>query len=194
MYISIDTPGFFDMADFDGEYWKNLYGFEDNYEISNYGRIKRKHRVWHSGRNGSQVKEIYPSIVAQRRLKMGYIKVTLCQNGIKKSYSVHVLVARTFIDNPENKPVVNHKDFNKDNNCVDNLEWVTYSENSRHWVNNSGFIFSFKNRLPRIAKSKAAEVTKIFIESPDLTVRQVANKTGVTYCQAYKLYKKIKHA
>ena len=128
------------------------------------------------------MKEIYPSIVAQRRLKMGYIKATLCQNGIKKSYSVHVLVARTFIDNPENKPVVNHKDFNKDNNCVDNLEWVTYSENSRHWVNNSGFIFSFKNRLPRIAKSKAAEVTKIFIESPDLTVRQVANKTGVTYC------------
>lgn len=53
MYISIDTPGFFDMADFDGEYWKNLYGFEDNYEISNYGRIKRKHRVWHSSRNGS---------------------------------------------------------------------------------------------------------------------------------------------
>lgn len=113
---------------------------------------------------------------------MGYIKVTLCQNGVKKSYSVHVLVARAFIDNPENKPVVNHKDFNKDNNCVDNLEWVTYSENSKHWADNSGFIFSFKGRSPKISKSKAAEIAKIFIESPNLTVRQVANRTGVTYC------------
>lgn len=60
----------------------------------------------------------------------GYPKVLLYKNAIPKSFYIHVLVAKTFIPNPENKPVVNHKDHNIKNHDVTNLEWVTHSENS----------------------------------------------------------------
>lgn len=57
----------------------------------------------------------------------------LCM-GAKDNYLIHRMVAEVFIPNPDNKPCVNHKDGNKHNNCVDNLEWVTYEENSQHAV------------------------------------------------------------
>lgn len=62
----------------------------------------------------------------------GYKVVTLTHNKKKKGYSLHRLVAETFLDNPNNLPAVNHKDGNKLNNQVFNLEWVTYSENKNH--------------------------------------------------------------
>lgn len=58
----------------------------------------------------------------------------LDKNNKSKSELVHILVAKAFIENPYNKPTVNHKDGNKHNNCVDNLEWATYSENNKHAV------------------------------------------------------------
>ena len=62
----------------------------------------------------------------------GYSTVTLCYEGKNNKWFVHRLVANLFIENNENKPCVNHKDGNKKNNNVSNLEWVTYSENTRH--------------------------------------------------------------
>lgn len=62
----------------------------------------------------------------------GYLRVTLFENGKRNYWSVHRLVATVYIDNPDNKPCVNHKDGNKHNNDISNLEWVTYSENERH--------------------------------------------------------------
>ena len=66
----------------------------------------------------------------------GYRYVNLRINGKSVSHSIHRLVAQKFLDNPENKPQVNHKDGNKLNNHVSNLEWVTVSENSKHAYNN----------------------------------------------------------
>lgn len=62
----------------------------------------------------------------------GYLTVNLWTNNRQKKYAVHRLVARTLIPNPKNKPCVNHIDGNKQNNSVENLEWVTYSENTVH--------------------------------------------------------------
>ena len=62
----------------------------------------------------------------------GYSFTNLCKNGKEKTKYVHRLVAKTFIPNQDNKPQVNHKDGNKQNNCIDNLEWVTHSENMKH--------------------------------------------------------------
>lgn len=62
----------------------------------------------------------------------GYLLVNITYNNVVKSYSIHRLVAISFIDNPENKPEVNHRDGNRANNNVNNLEWVTRSENIKH--------------------------------------------------------------
>ena len=64
----------------------------------------------------------------------GYYLVTLVNNGKRKNQFIHRLIAYHFITNPESKPQVNHKDGNKQNNAIDNLEWVTAQENSRHAV------------------------------------------------------------
>ena len=76
-------------------------------------------------------------------IRSGYRMVKLTINKVKKDYSVHRLVAQTFIDNPNNLPIVNHKDRNKLNNNINNLEWVSQSDNMLHAYNNG---IKFKNR------------------------------------------------
>ena len=76
-------------------------------------------------------KQLRPSID-----KYGYERVVLTKDGIRKTYSVHKLVALAFIPNPENKTTINHIDGNKRNNNVLNLEWATEKENQNHkWKN-----------------------------------------------------------
>jgi hypothetical protein len=88
-----------------------------NYEVSNTGRVRR------IGRDKDH------SMTANKR---GYLKTDLYSNSIRSVVRVHRLVAETFIPNPDNKPEVNHKDGNKLNNSVENLEWVTKKENCQH--------------------------------------------------------------
>ena len=100
------------------EKWKNILGFDGNYQISNYGNVK-------SFINNIILK---PSIASKRNNKQGYKVVNL--KG--KLYYIHRLVAEAFIPNIANKPQINHIDGNKLNNKVDNLEWCTNSENIKH--------------------------------------------------------------
>ena len=66
----------------------------------------------------------------------GYLGVGLCKDRKRRIYFIHRLVAQAFINNPDNKPEINHMDENKENNCVSNLEWVTGKENSNHGTRN----------------------------------------------------------
>lgn len=100
------------------EKWKNILGFDGNYQISNYGNVK-------SFINNIILK---PGIASKRNNKQGYKVVNL--KG--KLYYIHRLVAEAFIPNIANKPQINHIDGNKLNNKVDNLEWCTNSENIKH--------------------------------------------------------------
>lgn len=102
------------------------------YQISNYGNVKSLARQRKNSKGVYMQKE---KLLSLTNTSTGYKKVELVKNGKKKSYKVHRLVAMAFIDNPENKPEVNHIDGNKINNCVDNLEWVTSSENTIHAYN-----------------------------------------------------------
>lgn len=105
------------------EIWKDIPEYEGLYRVSSHGRfMSMKKFKWKMDYINS-----YPHI---------YKTKALFKNGIKKTTFAHRLVAMAFIPNPENKPVVNHKDLNPGNNRVDNLEWVTSSENSQHAVNN----------------------------------------------------------
>ena len=63
-----------------------------------------------------------------------YFYIKLCKDGKTKDYYVHVLVAKSFIPNPQNKSYVNHKNSNKKDNNINNLEWVTASENTIHYI------------------------------------------------------------
>lgn len=91
--------------------------FNKNYEISNIGNIKNT---------------TTNRILKLRKNHNGYLGTNISIDGKLKTVFAHRLVAETFIPNPDNLPCVNHKDENKTNNCVDNLEWCTYKYNSNY--------------------------------------------------------------
>jgi|LakMenEpi03Aug12_release.lakeMendotaPanAssembly.Ray.scaffolds.fasta_scaffold1209567_2 hypothetical protein len=108
------------------ENWKDVEGYEGLYQVSNLGRIKSLPHVNYLGRLRQEC------ILGNRLSDRGYHTAVLYNNGKPKSFRVHRLVANAFIDNPNNKPHVNHIDGVKSNNLVSNLEWVTISENQKH--------------------------------------------------------------
>lgn len=116
----------------DVEVWEDIKGYEGFYQVSSYGRIYSFGSEFI--KKDSKRYFMEESFLNPYKSQQGYMYVKLCKLGKCKEFRVHRLVALTFIsnDHPEESPVVNHKDGNKINNHVDNLEWVSYSENSLH--------------------------------------------------------------
>lgn len=116
------------------EIWKPVKGYEKYYEVSNLGRIKSLARTvyWKNRVGGVSCRLDNEKIMAPDVLRTGYVRVKFRVNGNIKSCTVHRVVAEHFIDNPLCKPCVNHKDGDRTNNNVENLEWCTYSENNLH--------------------------------------------------------------
>lgn len=104
------------------EEWKPIVGYEGLYMVSNMGRVKSLNYN-HTGTE-RVLKPAYNTY--------GYLFVTLCKDGKKKNCLIHRLVAEAFLDNPHNYPEVNHKDENKENNAVSNLEYCTSLYNNEY--------------------------------------------------------------
>lgn len=115
------------------ELWKDIVDYEGHYQISNLGAVKALYREFICS-DGTVRK--YPERILKPdeccTSKIKYQRVTLSKNHCTRRFQVHRLVATHFIANPKNKPFINHIDNNGLNNKVDNLEWVTHSENMIH--------------------------------------------------------------
>lgn len=153
------------------EIWKDIKDYEGLYQISSWGRVKSLPR---NTTNGKILKQSFSS--------NGYLTINLCKNGKYNSSCVHILVGTHFIDNPENKPCINHLDGIKRNNYYRNLEWVTYSENMIHAVktklhkSNKGEM-SGKNKL---TKKQVLEIRAI----PDwfgFSQRKIGNAYNISH-------------
>ena len=109
------------------EIWRCIKDFEDYYEISNWGNIRSKDRF--VSRRDGKIVFLKGEMSKIKPRKNRYKSICLYKEGIVQRWSVHRLVALTFIPNPHNYPYVDHKDGNPSNNHVSNLRWVTQKEN-----------------------------------------------------------------
>jgi hypothetical protein len=112
------------------EEWRDVVGYEGLYQVSNLGNVKSLKRVVKHSSGCPKI--INEKFLKPSSAKYGHKNVVLSLNGIKKHQLVHRLVAKAFIENPNNYPCVNHKDENAKNNCIDNLEWCTVQYNNTY--------------------------------------------------------------
>lgn len=112
------------------EVWRSVVGYMDLYEVSNLGRVRSLDRIQYNPVAATH-QTLHPGHIMRGRVSNnGYRTVGLRDiNGKRKTYSVHRLVAQAFIQNPDNLPFVNHKNYNKLDNRVENLEWCTEYDN-----------------------------------------------------------------
>jgi hypothetical protein len=157
------------------EEFKDIIGFEGLYQISNLGKVKSLERISADGRN------IGTKMLRPNLYRTGYFYVRLSNlDSTFRTVTVHRLVADNFISNPENKPVVNHKDGNKQNNKVSNLEFCTASENIRHAVS--------MGLMGKSSKRLGFEVAmQIRQQYPNKSVRALTKEYGKSISAIYDI-------
>ena len=130
------------------EHWKSITGYEGLYEVSDIGRVKS---LWHG-------KE---KILKPGKNNCGYLLVSLYKDGHVKKLTVHRLVAEAFIPNQNNLDTVNHKDEDKTNNTVSNLEWMSRGDNNNYGTRNKRAAESLSKQVKMFGK-KTGELLATF--------------------------------
>lgn len=130
------------------EEWRAMQGTGGALEVSNTGRIKSNLR---DGR-----------ILKQQLDSKGYHRVRVTLERKRMSFKVHREVAKAFIPNPDNLPQVNHKDGNKDNNCLENLEWISNTDNAHHAMDTGlwGNVFAASQRTNEARKTPVVAISE----------------------------------
>lgn len=118
------------------QYWREIPNYEGLYQVSNTGRVRSLNY-----RRTGKSKVMKPSTD-----ELGYKRIDLCKNGKHKLHYIHRVVALAFIPNPNNYPIINHKDENPSNNYYKNLEWCTYEYNNNYGTK--------REKLSKAAKGK----------------------------------------
>ena len=141
------------------EEWRPVKGYEDIFEVSNLGRIRSVERVVKAGKYGT--KFVKSRILKLEMNKKGYLMTRATRKYGCKRLVVHRFVAEAFIPNPNNYPIVNHKDERKDNNVVTNLEWCTHSYNTLYGTCQQRRAIH-RQRTVEMIDMKTHEVIKVF--------------------------------
>src|SRR5699024_473267 len=140
------------------------------YKVSNLGRVRAIERVIR-GRT-------YPDkILSQRMDRYGYLRTSLYKNGKPKTMTIHRIVAENFIPNEGRKLTVNHKDGNKLNNKLNNLEWATWSENNQHALDTG--LRCNKNNAQSIRVNQYSAEGKFIKSYPSMA--EARRKTGIDH-------------
>lgn len=162
------------VIDLPGEVWKDIEGYEGMYAISNMGRVKSlKRKVKCVGNSSRTISEKIIAIHPFGPDRCAYCVVVLSKNGSQKTFAVHRLVALAFLPAVNGKYCVNHKDLDKTNNRVDNLEWVSHADNSKHAKLNGMYI--------GVSKKNRKEVRNIETGESFVSAIEAAKKYNVAY-------------
>lgn len=168
------------------EKWKDIEGYEGIYQVSDQGRVKSLDRDINC--NGTHRK--FEGKYLKIKNPQGYDQVNLSKEGKQKTCLVHRLVAIAFIENPENKPEVNHIDGCKTNNCLSNLEWNTRSENQQHAVD-IGLKDAVKGSNHYSSKLKEEDIPVIFkLKKMGFLNREISDRFKVSASVIGKLLRR----
>lgn len=149
------------------EEWRDIPGFERVYQVSNLGRVQR---IAPSNR----IKQL-PYVLKTTVASNGYEYIRLCRNGVYSTKTVHRLVATCFLENPLNLKEVNHIDGVRCNNLLENLEWVSSSENRLHA---SRVLYSHPNRKEYIVTTPSGTILEV-INLTEFCVNNGITRSGM---------------
>ncbi len=153
----------------DRELWRWVVGYEGLYMVSSFGNVKRVGKAKGAKRD---------RVLKASSSSNGYLQVVLSKNCIQKVFRVHRLVASAFLERIDGKTFVNHKDGNKQNNNVDNLEWCTKSENALHSYRVLGH--KKTRALPESRRRKLTNEQIINIYKSSGSYAQIARDYGIS--------------
>ena len=140
------------------EVWKDVVGYEGYYQVSNLGRVKSLRVQKYSHKQKRPIVVFREKVLKPFFSTKGYLNIDLKKDGSRKTQPVHRLVAKAFIANENNYPQINHKDENKQNNCVENLEWCTNQYNSTYGTAKQRMAEKMKKKVVQI--SLTGEIVK----------------------------------
>lgn len=164
------------------EIWKDVVGYEGIYKVSNIGRIKRLLKF-------RKYRDCNFKILSPVKDKDGYYRTAFTDiNKKTKNITIHRIVAKTFIENPSNKKCVNHINGIKDDNRVDNLEWVTVLENNLHAIK-LGLKKPLKGENHNLVKINTEQVNNIRYEwsTGNFKQKEIALKYGLQQSQISRI-------
>ena len=150
------------------EIWKDINGYEGLYQVSNLGNVK-----------SLKTNKILSPVGKE------YKHVILYNKGDRKTLKIHRLVAEAFIPNPENKPQVNHKDEDKYNNIVENLEWCTHEENMNHGTKQDRES-KIKTKYNVLQYDLEGNLIKKWFNLREITMNTNYKKANIMYCCRHK--------